>query len=165
MRRRRAGRAAPIDQGQRVAEALELCWTAPSSGPPVIGDLLVAEVRHTRDQRGMPVGKRLLNGFVLRLEGAENAVRMVFHHVIVDFGSFGPSLGARFDIHIRHFGTSLEVGEPTFPWGPAASISDRRVSDNRGLSDVFTDRIETRLSGPLDRWKGPPGLRAHMFTR
>jgi hypothetical protein len=72
------------------------------SRPPVIGPLLIVYVPDTSDKRGVAFAFRPINGFSLRLEGAEHVVSMVFDDIIVDMASLRAALGARFNVNVRH---------------------------------------------------------------
>ena len=72
------------------------------SSPPVIGPLLIVHVPDTSDKRGVAFAFCPVDGFSLRLEGAEHVVSMVFDDIIVDMAPFRAALGARFNVNVRH---------------------------------------------------------------
>jgi hypothetical protein len=69
---------------------------------PVIGLLLIVEMANAGDMRRMAVTLRPFYCLVLRFEGGECVVGMVFDHIVVNAGTYGMALGARLDINVRH---------------------------------------------------------------
>jgi hypothetical protein len=68
----------------------------------MIGLLLVVQVPYTSYERGMTLTSGPIDCFSLRFESAEDVVRMVFDHIIIDMGSFGAALGTGFNVNVRH---------------------------------------------------------------
>ena len=56
---------------------------------PVVENFLVVQVAHAGDERGVLMSQHPLDGFMLRLEGRQDAVSMILDDVIVDAGSLG----------------------------------------------------------------------------
>jgi hypothetical protein len=68
----------------------------------MIGLLLIVQVPDASNKRVMALTFRPIDGFALRFESFEDAVRMIFDYVIVDRGSLGTSLGTGFNVNVRH---------------------------------------------------------------
>jgi hypothetical protein len=64
--------------------------------------LFVIQVPDASDKRVMAAFFRPINRFLLRFEGAEFVVRVVFDDIIVDGTPMWPAFWARFDVNVRH---------------------------------------------------------------
>jgi hypothetical protein len=73
-----------------------------SRRPPVIGFLLVVQMPDASDKRGVALPFCPIDCFVLRWEGGEHVVRVVFDDIMVDTVSLGMALGTRFNVNVRH---------------------------------------------------------------
>jgi len=68
----------------------------------VIGLPLVIQVPDASDMGDLAVIFRPIDRFPLCLEVAERMVCVVFNDIIVDMASLGTTLGARFNVNVRH---------------------------------------------------------------
>jgi hypothetical protein len=73
----------------------------------VIRFLLVIQVPDASHVRSVAVFPRPVDRFVLRFEGCEDMIRMVFDHIIVDMAPLRTALWTRLNVNIRHFLPSL----------------------------------------------------------
>jgi hypothetical protein len=70
--------------------------------PPVIRLLLIIQIPDASNKRGVALTFRPIDRFSLRFEGAEHVVRMVFDDIIVNMAPLRATLGARFNVNVRH---------------------------------------------------------------
>jgi hypothetical protein len=75
--------------------------------PPVIRLLFIIQVPDASDKRGVALTFRPIDRFFLRFESAEHVVGMVFDDIIVDGVPMRATLGARFNVNVRHVLLSL----------------------------------------------------------
>jgi len=68
----------------------------------VIGLLLIIQVPDASDKRVMAALFRPIDRFLLRFEGADHMARMVFNDIVVDIAPVRATLGARFNVNVRH---------------------------------------------------------------
>jgi hypothetical protein len=71
--------------------------------------LLVIEVPDASDKGMVTIGLRPIDSCSLSCESAEDMVRMVFDHVIVNVRSFRAALRTRFYVNVRHTIFSLST--------------------------------------------------------
>jgi|ERR1035437_3593656 hypothetical protein len=69
---------------------------------PMIGPLLVIQVPDASNKRGVPFTFCPVNGSSLRRKGSENMIHVVFHDIVVNRAPLRTTLGARFNIDVRH---------------------------------------------------------------
>jgi hypothetical protein len=72
------------------------------SRPPMVRNLLVIEVPDASDKGMVTIRLRPIDSCSLSCESAEDMIRVVFDHVIVNVRSFRAALGTGFYINIRH---------------------------------------------------------------
>jgi hypothetical protein len=70
-------------------------FTTELSRPPMIGPLLIIQLPDASNEGRVPLTFGPIDRFLLRFEGAEYMVRMIFDYIIVDATSLGAALGAR----------------------------------------------------------------------
>jgi hypothetical protein len=68
----------------------------------VIRLLLIVKVPDASDKRGVALTFRPIDRFLLRFEGAEHVVGVVFDDIIVDGVAVRAALGARLNVNVRH---------------------------------------------------------------
>jgi hypothetical protein len=68
----------------------------------MISCFLIIQVPDTSDQRSMSFAFSPFDGFVLRLEGFEHVICVVFNDIIGDRLPLKTTLGARFNIDVGH---------------------------------------------------------------
>jgi hypothetical protein len=69
---------------------------------PVIWNFLVIQVPNASDQWPVPLDSCPLDSFILRFEGGEHIVGMIFDNIIINASTLGSTLRARFYIHVSH---------------------------------------------------------------
>jgi len=103
---------------------------------PVIRLHFVVQVPDASDKRVMAAFFCPIDRFLLRFEGAECVVRMVFDDIIVDRTTMRAALGPRFNINVRHGFLSAPKNPGGRNWVkiPTAEHSRREIiSGLRGL--------------------------------
>ena len=68
----------------------------------MVRNLLVIQVPDASDKGMVTIRLRPIDSCSLSCESAEDMVRVVFDHVIVNVRSFRAALGARFYVNVRH---------------------------------------------------------------
>jgi hypothetical protein len=68
----------------------------------VVGFLLIVQASDASDKRVVALDCRPIDCCLLRSGGVKHVVGMVFNDEVVNGGSFRTTLGARFDVYIRH---------------------------------------------------------------
>jgi hypothetical protein len=74
----------------------------------------------------VPLSFGPIDRFLLRFEGAEHMVRMIFDYIIVDATSLGRALGARFNVNVAH-----ALLPEIVHYGPKAGFRVKRSVDSR----------------------------------
>jgi hypothetical protein len=76
----------------------------------MIGFLLIVQVPDTSDKRLMSVTLSPIDGCTLCLKGAEDMIRVVFDHIIVDTAPLGAAFRSRFNVNICHASSPYFAG-------------------------------------------------------
>ena len=105
----------------------------------MISLLLVVQVPDASNVCGVTVLLRPLDGFLLRLAGGEDVVRMVLNYVVGDVSALLPTLGAGLDLHDSHLSLLVSATQ-TY----SAVVGRRRTATSTSGLTMFL--VRSRLT-------------------
>src|SRR5579863_5481891 len=83
--------------------------------PPVVRSFLVVELPNASNMRHVPILLRPRDSFVLRLVRGEYVIRMILHHIVVNWIALGATFRTRFNVDVRHHGPP-DCSLADLPW-------------------------------------------------